>query len=157
MRRYNRHNFEPRNPEEFFKHQSRLDTTFEGKTYFLGWWTLETLIFQSYNYLIIAMSLALIYICINLWFSIRFVPESTESANTQRRNKCILFAIGMVLILLGLLINKASVIATKIVAPSNFGSPYYYEDFEEYVARPAGCIALFVAGLLSLSIASLYS
>jgi len=156
MEYYNRHNFEPHNPQEFLGHQSRLDMTSEGKPYFLGWWTLETLVFQTYNFLIVAISLALIFICINLLFSIRIIPKSTKCETAQRREKCILFLVGMVQIVLGLIINKASVLAAKIIAPTDFTTPYY-EDFENYVTRPAGCLTLFITGLLSLSIARSYT
>lgn len=52
-------NFEPRYPQEFLEHKSRLDMNSEGTLNFLGWWTLETLIFQSFQLLIIAISAVL--------------------------------------------------------------------------------------------------
>ena len=79
MEYYKRGDFEPRNKEEFWAHKSRLDLNSEGNPYFLGWWTLITLAFQSFQLLIIAISAGLICICINLWFHIRLVPKSNDS------------------------------------------------------------------------------
>ena len=79
MEDYKRGDFEPRNQEEFWAHKSLLDLNSEGNPYFLGWWTLITLAFQSFQLLIIAISTGLICICINLWFHIRVVPKSNDS------------------------------------------------------------------------------
>ena len=56
----------------------------------------------------------------------------------------------------GIVINVASVLATKILTPSNFTWSNWKEDYEEYFTMPFACLSLFFSGLLSLSIASSY-
>ena len=107
--------------------------------------------------MIIATSSALICICINLWFFIRLVPKTNESEDEQRKSKIMFFIIGITLMISGLVINLALVLATKILTPSNLSSyTGWSEDFDEYTIRPAICLSLFFTGLLSLSIASSY-
>jgi len=153
---YNGSNFYSRNPVEFLEHKSRLDIIPDGTPYFLGWWTLETLIFQSFQLLIIAISTALICTCINIWFHIRLVPKSNESDDSERKCKYMFFIIGVVLMISGFVINVGSVLATKILTPYSENYRNWTEDNEEYFTRPFACLSLYLTGLLSLSIASSY-
>ena len=134
MHHYDEGNFEPGNPTEFLKLKSRLDINIDETPYFLGWWTLETLIFQSFQLLIIAISSALVCICVNLWFHIRLVPKSNKMNDSERKSTYIFFVIGIALMISGLVINVASVLATKIVTPS-FYRDYWIDIVEEYFTR----------------------
>merc|ERR1711963_1276815 len=90
-------------------------------------------------------------------FFIRLIPKSNESIEEQRTSKIMFFIIGIVMMISGLVINLALVLATKILTPSNFDNyTRWSEDFDEYTIRPAICLSLFFTGLLSLSIASSY-
>jgi len=156
MYEYNTGNFQPRNQEEFLEHKSRLDINKDGFPYFLGWWTFQTLVFQSFQLLIIAISISNLCICINLWFHIRLIPKSNESADSERKCKHMFFIMGIVLMISGFVINVCLVLATKILTPSTEIGGNGPEDYEEYFTRPFACISLYLTGLLSLSIASSY-
>jgi len=152
---YNTGDFEPRNPKEFLAHKSRLDLNSDGEIFFLGWWTLITMMFQSFQLLIIAISTVLISICFNLWFHIALIPKSNDSDEKQQTSKLIFSIIGVILVISGFVINVGTILLTKILTPPTFSNwRDWDEDYRQYFILPFSCISLYIGGLLCLSIAS---
>ena len=150
---YDRWDMLPSNAPLFLKHVDLLDVNHIGDYYFLGWWTLETLTFQSFQLLIIAVSSAQICICINLWFKIDLVQECNNPTGSERHSKRIFSIVGGVLILSGFVINVGLILATKIL---NVHGNHWWYDNQDYFTRPFACLSLYFSGLLCLSIVSSY-
>ena len=142
----------PTNALRFLKHAHLLDLNHNGDYYFLGWWTLETLTFQSFQLLIIAVSSAQICICVNLWFKIDLVQECSQPNDSERHSKYLFTIIGGVLIISGFVINVGLILATNIFhirSDEDFSYAYHF-------SIPFVCLSLYFSGLLCLSIASYY-
>jgi len=127
----------------------------DGEIFFLGWWTLITMMFQSFQLLIIAISTVLISICFNLWFHIALIPKSNDSDEKQQTSKLIFSIIGVILVISGFVINVGTILLTKILTPPTFSNwRDWDEDYRQYFILPFSCISLYIGGLLCLSIAS---
>ena len=134
----------------FTNMMSLVQNNVDGKPFYpLFPLSIMAVLMQSTFLILMAVSTALIFMCFNMWISIRCLPKSTESSAGNPVKDKMFATIGVMFILCGMVINLSSLFLPFI----QYQQLWFIRD-DIFTGMTLSCLMLYIGGFLSLSVSS---